>query len=351
MTLHNKPIQHAAAWRGAEVEACPEWNLEWTNQDVAKLQKWANEQEAKFADLPWMEALQNDPPVQAVATIAEKIRFAQDRLEHGAGVVRIQGFPAEAFDERTTKLMFWQICRQLGTPVSQSALGERLFDVRDAGFANDDQRARGPNTRKKLSFHTDRCDVIGFLCYRQAKQGGDNLIVSSISLFNTMLEERPDLVDVLMQPYLYQRHNVDVGNEKSYIEQPIFSIHQGHFAANLLRVLIERAYAAPDTPAMSDLQREALDYLEDLASQPRMHFCFRQSAGDMLFLNNFVTLHRRTEFEDHEQPDRRRHLFRIWLSMPNSRPLAPAFAGNYGDTAAGAIRGGMAKSEGRNLES
>ena len=29
----------------------------------------------------------------------------------------------------------------------------------------------GPNTRKRLSFHTDRCDVIGFLCLRQARSG------------------------------------------------------------------------------------------------------------------------------------------------------------------------------------
>ena len=43
------------------------------------------------------------------------------------------------------------------------------------------------------------------------------------------------------------------------------------------------------------------------------------------------------EFADHELPELRRHLLRIWLSVPNSRPLDPRFQDNYGATAAGAF--------------
>ena len=63
--------------------------------------------------------------------------------------------------------------------------------------------------------------------------------------------------------------------------------------------------------------------------------------GDVLLINNWVTFHRRTAFEDHTEPERRRHLLRLWLSVPNSRPLDPRFAANFGATGAGALRGGM----------
>jgi hypothetical protein len=106
-------------------------------------------------------------------------------------------------------------------------------------------------------------------------------------------------------------------------------------------VLIERAYGMPETPDMTELQREALDVLEKTAERTDLRVTFRQDVGDMLFLNNFVTFHRRTEFVDHDDPEQKRHLLRVWLSMPNSRPLDPRFAGNYGATAAGALRGGM----------
>jgi alpha-ketoglutarate-dependent taurine dioxygenase len=216
-----------------------------------------------------------------------------------------------------------------------------LFHVRDAGYGTQDPRTRGPNTSKRLSFHTDRCDVIAFLCLRQAPAGGENYVVSSVALFNELLGRRPDLLEVLMQPFYYQRHNVDAGNRLPYCRQPIFSLFEGHFAASFLRVLIERAYQMPELPEMTDQQREALDYLEQLAEDPSLHVRFLQQAGDILFLNNWVTLHRRSAFQDGATADQRRHLLRLWLSVPNSRPLDPMFRDNFGATEAGAVRGGM----------
>ena len=86
---------------------------------------------------------------------------------------------------------------------------------------------------------------------------------------------------------------------------------------------------------------EALDYIDEVAARPEMHVQFRQEAGDILLLNNWITYHRREAFEDHSDLALRRHLLRIWLSVPNSRPLDPRFRENYGAVEAGAIRGGM----------
>lgn len=326
-------VNHPSAWRASQLFETSSWNMPFSDEEVVELRTAAVDFDPDASD-----AVGN---AVELPVLRSKFKTIQQQLEHGSGVVRLRGFPASDVSVAIAKRAFELFCRHIGTPVSQSAIGERLFSVRDAGFTGDDARARGPNTRKKLSFHTDRCDVIAFLCYRQAKSGGVNQVVSSVALYNQLLEERPDLVEVLMQPYLYQRHNVDTGNELPYIEQPIFSFHEGHFAANLLRVLIERAYAMPETPEMSGVQREALDVLESVADRKDFHAEFRQQQGDILLLNNFVTFHRRTEFVDHEDEDRKRHLLRVWLSMPNSRPLDPRFAGNYGATAAGAVRGGM----------
>ena len=84
-----------------------------------------------------------------------------------------------------------------------------MFHVRNEGFAENDPRARGPNTAKKLSFHADRCDVIGFFSWRQAISGGDNELVSSMAIYERIRDQRPDLLTLLMQPFPYKRHNVD----------------------------------------------------------------------------------------------------------------------------------------------
>ena len=87
----------------------------------------------------------------------------RDFLENGSGVVIIKKLPISDLSLEEAKRLFLNIVSMIGTPVSQSAKGELIFSVKDSGYADDDPRSRGPNTRKKLSFHSDRCDVIGFL--------------------------------------------------------------------------------------------------------------------------------------------------------------------------------------------
>ena len=265
----------------------------------------------------------------------------QDALENGSGAALIRGFPVDGFSKDEARTDFLNLCRKIGTPISQNENGDEVFDVSDAGFKSDDPRTRGPNTKKKLSFHTDRCDVIAFLCWRQAQSGGENELVSSMALFNEIQKQRPDLLEVLMQPFVYKRHSVDLGNDATFCKKPIFSFRDGHFAASFLRVLIDRAGADPKLPDLTAEQIEAMDFLESVAAEPTMHVRFRQEPGDILLMNKWVNLHRRSAFEDHETEADKRCLFRIWLSMPNSRPLDPQFEANLGAVEAGAIRGGM----------
>lgn len=327
-------VDHPAAWRGDEIATRPDFLCSLCEDDLADLSKALQQSAGQEREAITGEAF-------PLPHLGKRLAGIQDSLETGSGATLIRGLPVENFTEEEAERMFWGIVQQIGTPISQSATGERIFHVRDEGYRLDDPRARGPNTRKRLSFHTDRCDVIAFLCLKQAKSGGENDIVSSITLYNEIQRRRPDLLAELMRPYYYRRHNVDLGNELPFCRQPIFSFHEGHFAASFLRVLIERAYDSPEVPAMTDGQREALDFLEEVAEESALRYRFRQQPGDLLLLNNWVTFHRRSEFEDFPEPEKRRHILRAWLSVPNSRPLDPLFKENFGATEAGAIRGGM----------
>lgn len=297
-----EPLQHPSVWNGDLLNNNPTWISTFNNRDVATI---------------------------------------QEQLENGPGVVLLRGFPMGDHNKDSAREAFREWCSELGTLLSQNEKGDTLFDVRDAGFGKDDPRTRGPNTNKKLSFHTDRCDVIGFLCWKQALEGGENELISSMQLYNEIGRRRPDLLKVLMGPFVYKRHTVDLGNELPYVEQPIFSFQDGHFACSFLRVLINRAHADPALPNLSSEQIEAMDFLEAVAEEPHMSHRFHQEPGDVILLNNWVTLHRRSAFTDHEDPEEKRCLFRAWLSMPNSRPLDPRFTANFGAVGAGDVRGGF----------
>ena len=146
---------------------------------------------------------------------------------------------------------------------------------------------------------------------------------------------------MLAEPFYYLRHTVDTGNALPWCRQPVFSFREGYFACCLLRVLIERAHSHPDLPDLTARQVEALDLVEQLAGDAARCVRFHQQPGDLIWLNNWVVLHKRQAFVDWPEPERRRHILRLWLSMPDSRPLDPLFADNFGAVEAGAIRGGM----------
>ena len=274
-------------------------------------------------------------------TLSSRLHDVQSSLETGPGTMLLRGLPVTTWDEGVSTRAFWTLTSHIGTPLSQSATGERVFHVRDLGYAPSDPRFRGPSSHHRLSFHTDRCDVIAFACLRPALSGGRTFIVSSVTLYEQLRRLRPDVLEILQQPFAYLRHTVDHGNARPYCELPVFSSHLGHFAAHFLRVLIDRADRSPDAPSLTDAQRGALDTLEAFAEDPTLHVSFDLEPGDVLLINNWTMLHRRSEFTDAEDPEQRRHLLRIWLSVPNSRPLAPCFADHFGATAAGALRGGM----------
>lgn len=329
-----EPLNIPAAWKGKELFSREDWLYHLTADDLAALDRYCDQVSGRAPE----EISKREIDLGHLGEQLSQIQFC---LEHRSGACMIRGLPVVRYSEEQARQIFWAMALHLGTPLSQSAEGERIFSVRDEGYRMGEAKARGPNTRKRLSFHTDRCDVIAFLCLRQARSGGENQIVSSVTLYNEMSHRHPELTEVLLKPYYYQRHNVDAGNEKPWCRQPVFSFWEGTFAGCFLRVLIERAYASEELPDMTALQREALDTLEEVAAEPEIHVTFRQEPGDILLLNNWVTFHRREEFEDHSDPALRRHLLRIWLAVPNSRALDPIFRDNYGATEAGAIRGGM----------
>ena len=334
-------IEGPAVWRGSELERSPGWLRRLSAAELAALQRQTDAtNEAPTATEATTEAVTSpagsavEPELQALGAELRQV------LELGCGLVRLTGLALDGLDESWLARWFLTLSRHIGTPVSQTVDGDRLFRVADAGLKRGDAKARGPNSRNALTFHSDRCDVIGFLCLRQAAQGGDNLVVSAGSIHNEIAATRPDLLECLYQPFYWQRHNIDGANEHPWYRMPVFAVTEGHFAVTLMQVLIERAHKAADLPDLSPDQAEALALVQQLAQDPRFHIRFAQRPGEVLLLNNYATLHSRTAFDDPPHAPGRL-LLRVWLSVPDNRPLPPSWAAHYGEHRAGRLRGGI----------
>ena len=66
--------------------------------------------------------------------------------------------------------------------------------------------------------------------------------------------------------------------------------------------------------------------------------------GDIQFVNNHVIYHARTEFEDDAAHGADRLLLRLWLAVPNSRPLPEGHEILWRSIDPGDLRGGIGQS-------
>jgi hypothetical protein len=145
---------------------------------------------------------------------------------------------------------------------------------------------------------------------------------SSVTVYNKLLERRPDLVEVLTQDF-YRSHNGEMSpGEHPWFKQPIFSFTEGYFSAIGAGSTIEKALRLPGVPPLTAAQEEAIKVYREIVSEFAADMEFEP--GDIQFLNNYVTLHSRRHFEDWPEPNRRRHLLRLWLRDPAGRPIPKA---------------------------
>ena len=329
-------VKDPADWRGPDMAQSTEWVRDLTVAEVDEIDAAFRNAGPAGADLRGVT--REDFPLPGFATELADLREA---LETGPGIRLFRGFPVERYTTEELRLIYWGIGVHIGTAVSQSKRGDVLGDVRDIGTDINTPDGRGYTSNAELVYHCDTADVTGLFCVKTPKSGGMSMAVSSVAVHNEIARTRPDLLEVLYTPFPWSFQGQERPGEKQWYFQPVYGMAEGKFCSRLIRTHIESSQRFDDAPRLSAAQIEALDLVDTLVDDPAFRFTRQFARGDILFMNNHVTYHARTEFEDWPEPEQRRHLMRMWLSVPNSRPLTDDFAAIYRDRRPGAVRGGF----------
>lgn len=329
-------IQHQQGWTSEDVQDQSLWLHQLTDAEVADVRQAL--QAAKAAGMSCATLTKASFPLRVVPALLAQVR---DQLEHRLGFYVLRGLPVEGYAKDDLRLMYWGLGLHMGVAVSQSKNGDLLGDVKDFSVEVDKAVNRGYRTRRSLSFHTDTADVVALFVLATAKAGGLSKIASSLAVHDEIARRRPDLLKILYEPFNWSWMGQEAPGEAPDYPQPVFSVHEGYFSSRFIPPHIRAAAQRPGNPPLTAQQVEAIELIEDVASDPRFHFEMMFQPGDVQFLNNHVTYHSRTEFEDYPELERRRHLLRMWLSVENSRPLSPLMGAIYRDQRPGAVRGGF----------
>ena len=331
-----KKIFDNRAWLGSELQKKPDlWESHLSLKFISDIEQAANYFMSLDNDLS--EINRDSFPLKVFDGYLSELAL---KLLDGIGFEVIKGLPVKRYSPEMIATIFFGIGAHLGDARSQNADGHLLGHVRDIGANSNDQNTRIYHTSQRQNFHTDSADVVGLICINDAKKGGDSLLVSAVTIFNHMVELRPDLIEYLFDPIATDRRGEVPPGELPYLTIPPLSLEDNLLTVFYQRQYIDSAQRFDDAMKLSKRHVEALDLFDTLANDPALHLSMRLRPGDMQFVYNHAFLHDRTGFVDWAEPNKKRHLLRLWLSMPNDRKLPESFKQRYGSIEVG-NRGGI----------
>ncbi|MFZ5783532.1 MAG: TauD/TfdA family dioxygenase [Pseudomonadota bacterium] len=342
------PLTGPAVWHGEEIRNSRRWVRELPASAVPALD--AALAAVKRRGLDWSAIRREDFPLEGLEDLLADIA---EELENGVGILKLRGVPVDRYDEDDLRRVYFGLGTHLGTPVFQNRTGELMRAIRDEGahvgrtygetkdqtgstFLSSYARTL---TNGGLRFHTDRTDVVGLLCVRQARAGGVSKLASTPAIHNAILARRPDLLEELFGEYWRSRFGEEGTTKETAYPLPIFGLRDGKFTSHYSLTFIEAAQMAPGVPPLTERQKEAIEVL--MATAEELCFEMTLEPGDLQLINSHVTYHGRTPFEDDFAAGRSRLLLRLWLTMANNRPLPAGHEILWRSTEAGKPRGGI----------
>jgi TfdA family taurine catabolism dioxygenase TauD len=328
-------IKGSSAWYGPELASSSDWIEHLSALEIHDLERALQRFVDSGIDIPDMRA--SDFPLPNLGPRLQRV--LRDVLQ-GRGFALLRGLPVESWTRREAAIAFFGLGRHLGTARPQNARGHVLGHVKDLGMSSSDPNARIYQTRERQTYHTDSCDVVALMCLQPAQNGGLSSLVSSVTIFNEMRRRRPDLLQVLFEPIATDHRGEVSDGQRPYFKIPVFNWHAELLSAIYQRQYIESARRFPEVPPLTPEQIEALDLFDDLANDPAIHMFMEFHRGDVQLVHNHTLLHDRTAFEDWPEPERKRHLLRLWLAPFGARPLPRVYAERYGSLVPGE-RGGL----------
>ena len=320
-----RPVIDPAGWRADDLRASGAHLFHLEPADLREIDAAIRRIEER--QIPIMDIKARD---FRLPSLGGKLAVVRAEILDGRGFVQIRGFRPERYTPLQRAVAFWGVSMHLGERVaSQNAKGHVLGHITDIGETVNNPDQRGPYSHDRIPYHVDCCDIVGLMCIHPAKSGGESGIASSVTIHNELLRRRPDLLPVLTEPYYRDRRGEVPPGMGPWYKIPIFNYNEGYLSTTIEPTYIGSAHRHPGVPEMTPLQREALGYVQQLAQELRLDIDFHR--GDMQFLNNHVIMHTRQAYEDYPEPERRRHLLRIWIIARGCRPLPRAYFARHGD--------------------
>ena len=245
------------------------------------------------------------------------LNFRNERLLDGVGLFIIDGICMESFSVKEKTSIYTLASKILGELIIQNIKQEKIVEIKDIGKSMK-TGGRYHETKEGGSHHTDSPqwknvpDYLGMFCVHNAKKGGTNLFLSAYTIHNRILQERKDLLDIFYEKFYFDKRGEFKDGESPTVFQPIFELKNKKLFFRYLRNYIDAGHDIQNQP-LSQPQKDALTYLDNLMRMEDITLKYDLKPGDMVFSDNHRVVHGRTSFEDYDDENLKRFMLRTWI--------------------------------------
>jgi hypothetical protein len=256
--------------------------------------------------------------------LSERLRRAYDEVRSGYGFIVLRGLPIDGVTLDEFIAAVWGVGTHFGHPLSQNAQGELIGHVIDA--TSEEQTPRMFRSNLELRLHTDVTAMISLACWHKSESGGASFLASGITIHDEIQRRAPHLLAPLYNGFYYHRLGEEGEGEETATpyRMPVFTNRSGQISCRYQRAGLAAGHRERNVP-LTDLEIEALDMFDEVARAPEHRLAFNLERGDMVVVNNYTVLHARTKFTEYAEPEKRRHLIRLWLDAPGFRDVPREF--------------------------
>ncbi len=309
------------AWRASSFRGPSDYVLELGPQD----------REEMLAALGALEKNRRLSPAHALARddfrfgkLAAKLERAYAEVRSGKGFVVLRGLPVEGLALEQFTAAAWGVGLHFGRALSQNAQGELITGVVDA--TAEDATPRLYRSNLELRPHSDITAMISLACWNKSQSGGASIIVSGVSVHDAIRERAPELLEPLYRGFHYHRLGEEGPGEEpaTPYRVPVFANRNGQLSCRYQRSGIAGGHRELGVP-LDERELEALNLFDGIAAAPENRLAFFLERGDMIVVNNYTVMHARTRFTNFPEPERRRHLVRLWLDNEGFRDVPKEF--------------------------
>ena len=267
-------------------------------------------------ELSYRKLQPGEHPLPATGEFLKQVR---QELDHGVGIVVIDKLPIEGMSLEGARAMYWLVSSLLSRPTCQNHAGNMMMDVRDAGTTlKAGTAARGSASKESLDFHTDGANTplppryVGLVMLHDAKSGGESCALSVERAHNWLSKHHPQALSRLYEDFTFFRMREHDPADAPFLSAPFFSLQGQELGVRVgpyqMKSAFEMGAAELDEETLAAMQA-----IDELFAQQSLIADFSMRPGQVQYLNNRVVAHGRTEFEDWEEQERKRHLLRIWM--------------------------------------